>query len=241
MLCAQLAGPRNKLTMFCAALARDETGNWDVIWRVNKTKRCLFFSEQLVDEGLIAGVATANPMRPTIPNVPGRRNGKLLWGWDFPLFLDDIELLDVDVEKPVDFDGVEARQFQVETNRNEELKVRVKHFIVPPRVAGDPIKREPERLDLRLGVVGHYNNSNFIVSQRLHGLPNGMSIDNFIFAINDNGHYLPVVPDHLLQLRLLRLFVHARPSGILLNRIDWDSLPLRYVMNYVHLLLVPRS
>ena len=219
LLGAQLADPLNELSVPDATFPRNKSINRQIVGRINEAHARAQAPVDLLNEGLITSVATANAVAAAGPDLADGCDRRAL-GRRNLLVLGDIELRKVDVEKAINLDRIEAGELEVEAQIDKRFQLFAEPIVVPSGILGDPIKCEPESLDFRVCAIGHDDGCNLAASELAHSHPDGVPVHEDTMAVDDDRNDLPEMPDQPLEFIDLAFVVDPRMPEIGLDLVN---------------------
>jgi hypothetical protein len=133
----------------CLTKPRDEAVDWQVVGRVaERHVGALPVQERGKPRG-VESVSTGDAVITADPHVAYRGDRVLRARWDVWM-LENIRLRNIDLQKGVNLDDLEAGELQVEAQGDQLRKLRAKPLVVPCAVLRDPVQRQAKGLHLRL-------------------------------------------------------------------------------------------
>ena len=100
------------------------------------------------------------------------------------------------------------------------------------RVLRDPVEREAERLDFRVGAVGDDDRGDLATAKLAHDAPDRVSVHEDVVAVNNDRDDLPEPLDQLLELAKLALVVAAGMPGVGRDRANRQPNPFGGIANH---------
>src|ERR1019366_6712657 len=209
--------------------------DFDVVRRVSENDRRSALAHEAAQELGILRIATGDHVASETPHIAPSDDLRLahrLHVFHQHLF-DDARGRLLDIERHIDFDGVEAGQLEIETEFKKLTKFGPELALVPLCFFDDAVDSQSKRADLGGSPIMHDDHRNILGPELFERVNHGVAVDDLIGFVDQYRERLSEASQERGQLAALLAVVDAESLWIGLQLRDRHTLDFHVVTHYL--------